>query len=97
MSEIDWKTIIKPWKPLTLDHITLLTIKYRDTNDIASSFISEFTDSLDSEFSFISDDEDECENTSLLSDSLVVFSNELLYLETSDTEFYHHDIISETM
>ena len=60
-------------------------------------FISEFTDSLDSEFSFISDEEDECENTSLLSDSLVEFSHELLNLETSDSEFYQDDIISETM
>ena len=60
-------------------------------------FIPEFTDRLDSEFSFISDDEDECENTSLLSDSLIEFSNELLNLETSVSEFYHHDIISETM
>ena len=60
-------------------------------------FISEFSDRLDSEFSFISEDEDECENTSLLSDSLIEFSNELLNLETSDSEFYQHDIISETM
>ena len=60
-------------------------------------FISEFSDSLDSEFSFISEDEDECENTSLLSDSLIEFSNELLNSETSVSEFYQHDIISETM
>ena len=60
-------------------------------------FISEFSDSLDSEFSFSSEDEDECENTSLPSDSLIEFSNELLNLETSDSEFYQHDIITEKM
>ena len=32
-----------------------------------------------------------------LSNSLIEFSNELLNLETSDSELYQHDIISETM